>query len=306
MEELVKDLAQQGLGRRRIAKDLGISEYRVRAILRSVVVKKLRNEDPYTSQGTFRLAKSKSSHNRTDITAVMNDIHIPYHDQRAMAVCLSNLRDERPDTIVLNGDIMDFYTVSKYMKDPMRIDTLQEELDECRAFIKLLREEHPNAKIIYTKGNHEERLEKFLIEKAGSLVSLRCLAIDDLLGLSEFDVHFTDTFYMAGKLMITHGDLARSVPGSSARGHFQRTHSSVLIGHVHRLNVQHYTNIHGVHTLIENGCLCGMEPDYSRHMNNWQQGFSIVEHSQKSGNFEVHLRQIENGVLHVGKKMYTA
>jgi predicted phosphodiesterase len=304
MKQKVRDFLNAGWSRRKIAAELGCTEYRVRAIKRSLVIDKLRKDETDTFEGRLRLSKVFSKKERTKITAVMNDIHIPYHDQRALAIALEYLRDIEPDTIILNGDIVDFYSVSRFQKDPMRIDTLQSELDETRAFLTLLRREHPRATIIYTKGNHEDRLERFLIDRASALMSLRCLSLDDLLGLSENKVKFVDTSVQVGKLEVTHGTLARNIPGSSVRGHFERTHASVLIGHVHRLNVQQFRNLYGTHTLIENGCLCGLQPEYAARMTNWQQGFSVIEHSPKTGDFEVHMRSIVDGAMSVGDRVY--
>jgi metallophosphoesterase superfamily enzyme len=306
MKQKVRDLVQLGFGRRRIAKELGCTEYRVRAIMRSLVIDNLRKEETNTFAGNLRLKKVSTRKDKKKTAAVLSDIHIPYQDQRALSVCLEYLRDLRPDQIILNGDIVDFYTVSKFQKDAMRIDTLQSEIDEARALLNLLRKDHPQAEIVYLRGNHEERLEKFLIDRASALTSLRCLSLDDLLGLSDNNVRFVDTMYSIGKLDITHGEVARTLPGSSSRAHFDRTHRSTIIGHVHRLNEVRIRDAHGVHILLENGCLCGLQPEYARMMTNWQQGFTVIEYSTRTGDFLAKQHGIVDGELVVGDKVYRA
>jgi predicted phosphodiesterase len=305
-KQKVRDLANLGWGRRKIAKELGCTEYRVRAILRSLVIDKIRKDPTDTFDGKLRLNKVSTKREKKKFAAVLSDIHIPYHDKSALAVAIKYIEDLQPDQIVLNGDIVDFYSVSKYQKDPMRIDTLQSEIDETRAFLGLLRKQHPNAEITFIRGNHEERLEKFLIDRASALTSLRCLSLDDLFGLSEFNIKFVDTGIAIGKLDITHGEVARTLPGSSVRAHFERTHRSTLIGHVHRLNINRMRDAYGTHLLIENGCLCMLQPEYARMMTNWQQGFNVIEYSPKSGDFLVHQHCIVNGELAVDDEIYRA
>lgn len=306
MKQKVRDLINLGWGRRKIAQELGCTEWKVRSIMRSLVIDNLRKEETDTFAGNLRLVKTTIRKEKTKLAAVLNDIHIPYHDQKALGICLEYLRDIRPHQIILNGDIIDFYAVSKYMKDPMRLETLQSELDEASAFLALLRQDHPKAEIFFLPGNHERRLEKFLIERASPLLSLRCLDLDDLLGISRNKVIFRETDIYVGKMRVTHGVMARAVPGSSVRGHFARTGTSTLIGHVHRFNKQQYRDHHGTHTLVENGCLCGLNPSYADQFTNWQQGFSVIEYSPKSGDFEVHMHGIVEGEMIVGDRIYRA
>lgn len=303
LKQQVRDLVSLGYGRRKIASELGISEYKVRSILRSIVLDKIRKEDDNDFDGRLRINKTKTRKDKKKVDVVLSDIHIPYHDRDALAIALEYTEDIQPDTIVLNGDIIDFYAVSKYMKDPLRIDTLQSEIDETRALLNRIRETHPSAAIHYLMGNHEERLEKFLIDKASALTSLRCLSIDDLFGLSKNKIQFSDTSIMLGNLEVTHGKYARKTPGGSVKGHFEKSASSVLIGHVHRLNTNRYTNGWGVHTTIENGCLCLVSPEYSR-VNDWQQGFSVVRHSERTGDFIIEQHNIIKGRLITQDKIY--
>jgi predicted phosphodiesterase len=303
LKQKVRDLVSLGYGRRKIAQTLGVSEYKVRAILRSIVVDKIRKEDTNDFDGRLRISRIKSGKDKKKVAVVLSDIHIPYHDRDALAIALEFTEDIKPDKIILAGDIIDFYAVSKYMKDPLRIDTLQSEIDETRAFLNVLRDKHLGASITIIPGNHEVRLEKFLIDKASALTSLRCLSIDDLFGLSQNGIVFSDASVMLGKLEVTHGEYARKTPGGSVKGHFEKSASSVLVGHVHRLNTNRYTNGWGVHTVVENGCLCMTSPEYSR-VNDWQQGFSVVRYNEKTGDFIVEQHNIVGGKLITSDRVY--
>lgn len=85
---------------------------------------------------------------------VLSDIHFPYHDDTALKAVYKLLEHHPVDTIILNGDILDFYDVSSFDKDPDRINSLQEEINMAEKFFKKLRTIKPDARIVFIKGNH--------------------------------------------------------------------------------------------------------------------------------------------------------
>lgn len=85
---------------------------------------------------------------------VISDIHFPYQDDKAIKAALDFIKTNPVDTIILNGDILDFYDVSSFDKDPDRINSLQEEINMAEKFFKKLRTIKPDARIVFIKGNH--------------------------------------------------------------------------------------------------------------------------------------------------------
>lgn len=85
---------------------------------------------------------------------VISDIHFPYQDDKALKAVYKFLEQHPVDTIILNGDILDFYDVSSFDKDPDRINSLQKEIDLAQKFFKKLRDLSPNSRIVFVKGNH--------------------------------------------------------------------------------------------------------------------------------------------------------
>ena len=96
---------------------------------------------------------------------VLSDIHFPYHDEEALGTAIQYGIQQQVNTILLNGDILDFYQLSRFDKDPSK-PKMQVELEQGRWFMKALRTAFPKARIYYKIGNHEERLEKWLRLKA--------------------------------------------------------------------------------------------------------------------------------------------
>ena len=86
--------------------------------------------------------------------AIAGDIHFPYQDDKAINAFLDFIASKRIDTIILNGDILDFYDVSSFDKRPDRINSLQKELDLSYKFMSELRAMKPESDIIFIKGNH--------------------------------------------------------------------------------------------------------------------------------------------------------
>lgn len=300
------DLYRKGLSRKIIAKNLGISEWKVRCAIRQQHTKTIKAKE-FKTQDDIRLDKVSISKNNTLKKAiVLSDIHVPYHDQAALSVALAYTKEYCPDIIILNGDIIDFYGASSYRQDPIRIDTLQDELTEGKALLKKIRAEHPNAEIFYIEGNHETRLKRFLLDKAPALACLSCLSFDELVGLKEFDIKFIDygQSIQLGDLEVTHGEIVRKGAGMSAKAHADKSGASILIGHTHRVGVICRTNKWGTHVAIENGHLGRNDFEYVNNPD-WQHGFTQVEYFD-DGRFFTRSHIINNGSLVVDGVTYEA
>lgn len=150
-ESLVLRKKANGASIRGIASALGVSEWQVRCILRKDVTRKGRGQ-PRNKVRLKKVTKSKTGVTRA---IVLSDIHIPEHDQAALAIALAYTKDFKPHIIVLNGDIMDMVAPSRFAKDPDDLTTLADEFQETKDFLTGLRKDHPDAEIIYTAGNHE-------------------------------------------------------------------------------------------------------------------------------------------------------
>ena len=123
--------------------------------------------------------------NTLEVHAVINDLHVPYHDQDVIDSFLSWCREHKPDVIHINGDFIDFPQISKYDKDPDRLLELQDDLDQAVELLEQIRSCNPKAKIYFHEGNHEARLHKYKW-KNPELSNLRAFTIRSLLELDRF------------------------------------------------------------------------------------------------------------------------
>ncbi len=231
---------------------------------------------------------------------ILQDIHIPYHDKRALMAAIEFGKQRDANLILLNGDIVDFFSISFWEKDP-RKRNLGAEIKTAKNFIQSIKDTFPKADFIYKLGNHEERWERYFFVKAPELLGVPEFELDKILGLKEGELIRDKEPIQLGDLNVLHGHeyrFAISNPVNPARGLFLRAKAMALCGHFHQ------SSQHTEKTVEEKnmatwsaGCLCDLHPDY-RPMNNWNHGFAFVTvHS--SGKFEV-----ENKYISANGKIY--
>lgn len=228
---------------------------------------------------------------------ILSDIHFPYHDEDALVAAINYLKEYQPDTIILNGDILDFYGLSSFDKDPSK-PKMREELEQGRWFISALRQVFPNALIYYKIGNHEMRLERWLKLKAPEWLGSEEFEIPILLRFGENRVHLVEKFttIKAGNLNIIHGhEYKGGGTVNPARNMYLKTKSSVLCGHFHRKSEHLTKDIDGtVHGSWSTGCLCELDAEYMNTHTEWVHGFATVD-VKLDGTFSVENKLIIDG-----------
>lgn len=217
---------------------------------------------------------------RTVKTLVAGDIHVPFHDARAVDLLVAVVGEVQPERFVYGGDILDCYELSDYDKDPERIRTqsgLQGEIDRGAEIFQRIRDAAPAACVFEAiPGNHELRLRRVLARNPG-LAGLRVLEFPSLLRLDEFGIRFHahELPLANGNFVIKHG---MATGDQAARKELAREYYSVsgLTHHVHKYTTSGLvSHRQGVVGWWSNGCLCSLTPEYM-HRPNWQQGVSLV------------------------------
>jgi predicted phosphodiesterase len=231
---------------------------------------------------------------------VLSDIHIPYHSLPALKEALRHLKSRKVDGILLNGDTIDFYQLSRFEKDP-RERSAAEEIKATKQFLDYLREQFPKARLIWKDGNHDERYQAYLRAKAPELLDVPEFRFPDLMQFAARGVEYvTDKrLITAGHLSILHGHEYRQAilaPVNAARGFFLKAKDSTLTGHLHQSSEHTEPTVTGrMITCFSAGCLCDLHPAYMP-LNRWNHGFSVVALGAQ-GTFEVENRRIFNGKL---------
>jgi predicted phosphodiesterase len=210
---------------------------------------------------------------------MLSDIHFPYQDDDALFSALEYGIQNQADCIWLNGDILDFYQLSRFEIDP-RKRSFKYELDTCRAFIKGLRNMFPKALILYKMGNHENRYMKYLMTQAPKLLDCEEFELGVLLKFHELgiiEIKDKQLAHCADLKVLHYHELPLKSGGvNPARAVFLKTGASTIGGHYHRKSEHVERNLEGkLIKIYSTGCLCDLHPAYMP-FNNWSHGFAFI------------------------------
>ncbi len=231
---------------------------------------------------------------------LLSDVHFPHQDDNALAVAERICQLYEPTIIAVNGDLLDCSAISRYDKKAIELLGLQAECDQGREWFARLRQRHPDARIIYLLGNHEDRLRRYLLKKAPALQGLRCLSFAGLLGLDAVGVecHAYNRPVLVNGFKITHGDGVRSKAGYTAHRQMDCGRSGAS-GHTHRAALVSKTNDVATTQWMEIGCLCNLDAEYlGDSAADWQHACATVDQlcdDQGSWMHEPRLIPIRNG-----------
>jgi predicted phosphodiesterase len=233
---------------------------------------------------------------------VLCDPHVPYHDLPALKTALMFGWTENADTIFLNGDFMDFYSISFWEKDPKQRN-FANELAITVEVLTTIRNAFPNSRIVLKLGNHEERYERYMRVKAPELLGVKEFELANLIHAGELgiDIIAEKRTAMIGKLYAVHGHefgKAITAPVNPARGLYVKGKANAICGH------HHQSSNHGEKSRLDDtqmscwsiGCLSDLHPDYAA-LNSWNHGFAMV-HVEDDGNFQVENKKIISGKIY--------
>lgn len=197
----------------------------------------------------------------------------------------------RPHTVVVMGDLADFYAVSNHDKRPDRMP-FHEEVSSCNGALDQL-DNLGAQKKIYLMGNHEDRLQRYLTTKAPELY--RHVSVDRLLGIRKRGwqlVEFLD-FTKVGKLYLSHCEDARKCGRDAFRQGRIRFGGNFAMGHTHNLAVDYEGSADGVpHVGAVFGWLGSVDKiDYTSRSQarKWTHGFGT---GYLFSNGDVHLQPV--------------
>jgi predicted phosphodiesterase len=211
---------------------------------------------------------------------IICDLHIPYHDKTALTVALQHA-EGNCDGLLLLGDIVDAYQISSFLRDPRRRG-FGKECEAVNRFLDSL-EKLKLKQIIFKMGNHEVRLERYLMQRAPEIPDL-CAEFSYR---KQFRLDERGIMYIppadplrCGQLTIIHGHEwgnRFSSPVNQARGAFLKAHDCTLEGHGHRSSYHAETSLMGrVVRCWSVGCLCSLTPEYRPLGNKWDHGFAYL------------------------------
>ena len=232
---------------------------------------------------------------------IISDIHIPYHDAPALKKALEYGKEKKVDAILINGDFIDFAPISYFTKDPYTKLNLSADIDLSRKVLQIIRNTFPDIPIYYKLGNHEDWLEKYLMNKAPELLEMDEFKLGTLLRFGELKITEISSYAMMkfGKLNIIHGHELKSTIRSvnPARTLYLKTKRSTIVAHHHVTSEHTESDIDGeITTCWSIGCLSQLKPKYAGLDSKYNLGFAYVSKT-KDGNFTVSNKRIIKGSI---------
>lgn len=264
----------------------------------------------------------------------------PFHDEAAMDVALQIIsfleETDRVDSVINLGDFLDLPSQGRFDQEAGFAGTTQKAIDRGHLFLQQQRAAAgPDADIVLIEGNHDRRMEKFILSNSAAAWGLKRANMDELpvmslpylLRLDEIGVEYIDAYpagayWLSPKVRAIHGNKARSNGSTAAAYTNADPHISTIFGHAHRLEIQSRTvfNRDGAirSVAVSPGCLCrvdGAVPSVNgsthvdgtpaKYYENWQQGVAVVTIDEHDEMF-VDLVQIKDGVAWFRGQKFTA
>jgi len=212
-----------------------------------------------------------------------SDMQVPYQDQKAVDLVFKVGRWLKPDVVVNIGDLSDQAGVSRFNEgtaDEVLIG-LKEENIYVQKYWQKVDKVFPNARKIWTLGNHDIRYRDYLSKKAPALLEIVTPEV-----MWKTDTYGVELYEYAGppqvkmnEVYVHHGIAVSKHSGESAKQNLESLGVSLISGHTHRAGSVYKTYELEARTLQghEIGHLCNPKSEgflYS-HIHNWQQAFAI-------------------------------
>lgn len=238
------------------------------------------------------------------IRVAFGDVHGAMMDRPAVDAMLADLKRLNPDEIVIGGDLVEcggwlakhhplgFVATCSY--------TYQDDINAANWFLNQVCEAAPNADIHYLEGNHEDRVERWIVDQVmanqrdaaflhnlASPAALLRLKDRGICYYRRSDIHVEGLprgWIRLGEMFFTH---SLTYSRNAARDAASKTAGNVTYFCTHREDAATIVfPAVGLVKAFNPGCLCQMQPVW-KHSDptSWSQGYAI-DYIAKSGAFQ--------------------
>jgi len=223
---------------------------------------------------------------KTTRILIISDLHVPYHDIAAWECVLQVIRETKPDVVVIIGDFADMYSISSHPKSLDRKMNFVIERDAVNAALDQLRSAAgANCRIVWTEGNHEDRITRYLQSSAPELGGIKEIRAEGLFKVRERNIEWVPyrSEIKIGNCSFTH-DVGRCGV-NTARQSLLDFGGNLVVGHSHRGCIAYQGEIKGSsHFCLNVGWLGDVNAiDYihrARAKRDWQLGFGLVDQDE--------------------------
>ena len=274
-------------------------------------------QDLRSSRVKLRLdRKARASKGGVTLRVIVPDSHGCFIDQQAASAMLADIRMLKPDSIIMLGDHLDCggflaeHHTWGYVAEANY--TFEDDCNATNQFLDELQSAAPQATIEYLEGNHERRIEKWIVTdtlKSGKggkrdvalIASYFSTAVVLQLpkrGIALFEQgKWYDNCQVPGTIQrdncyFTHGQYTSK---AAAAAHLAKYNANIWFGHTHRMDLATKRTVDsGPIGAWNPGCLCQLQP-YWMHQNltDWVNGYGIQLVQRGLGHLNLQIPIIE-------------
>lgn len=233
----------------------------------------------------------------------ISDVHVPHQCKQTIDMAKNDWAKRGVDTIVINGDLLDNPTFGKHPFDPSWNSKTKEWMDKAEFFLEELRDDFPNALILFTEGNHDFWYKRHLWIQAKNLITDPYYSLEERLHLSDYKIKFipqtelvqmADYFIFHGHMHIKGGQLDTAVKRLA-----RLLNSNCMIGHIHYASSFTEYDIlqRPAFTCHISGCASTVHPAYKPFGGKARKGY--INSKVVNGKHEVENIWNDNGVRRI-------
>ena len=215
---------------------------------------------------------------------ILPDIHVPFQHKKIIKNIISLIRSTNPTKIVLLGDFLDCYSISRFDKQPHRAEDFHYELTCDQEILEKFHSASPETEIEFIEGNHCARLQKMLDSNMRAFRNLPNFDIENLLSLDKYNATYHKKHYFLNSNFIcTHG-FHCNVRGAAKE--LDKYGVNGISGHRHRLDYAYKG--HAITNKEKEWFSIGTLADisqltYAENFNHdWSNSFAIVEYNRSN------------------------
>ena len=236
--------------------------------------------------GYRKTVKQLNSTREKKTIVVLSDLHIGYnrygttHDLVAIEACRKVCLHLQPEVIVFAGDIFEFSAFStKFRVEEDTKGVTLKCFQEASKILSSFREVCEETEFILVVGNHDQRMEDYITERASELSVLKIgdrplHSLANYLPLDRLKIRYISqypTSFMVHGVRVFHGH-------ASHTKHYNNAVCASVFGHTHKLSVSWKRDVTGRQFPVVN---CGFLGKYgqlsgSHGEEDWQQGFAVI------------------------------
>lgn len=313
--------AQGKGGEEKVMRSLRVSYGRIKATL-SELVQPAFGGRPLTVRPP---ARQKRGERQSSLVFVLSDFHCPYYDRKLLEVTEQVLLQAQPDRLIINGDLVDWPSVSRHAKERGEATANECIQSAGEVLARLVAAVPDDCLVQFIPGNHDSNLSRYLLERADAAADL-CVAgsdvpvwsIRNLLRFDELGVEMIGsedrwqhaTVKLTDELVVRHGLSVRAGSAASVLANMRKAEFATVSGHTHRqgIGVTVRWKASGRHKIVQGAEVGGMFqmpkkatdwPGYLAHSNlDWAPGWASIEITDEPfGHYSIDLASWQNGVL---------